>query len=192
MSRLGYRLNTNISKKQNDKINNVINIGILNCELKGVYIRQKIIKQDKAKIILEKNIVWNSSKLVDFLSTSKDMFVIGVTAGSKIVETRDNYIKQDDLFSSVIIDAVGSEMAEACAKWLHDFLNKSVLKEGKKLTKTRYSPGYGDFALINQKSIYNLLELNKIGVELSSHFILKPEKSITAVIGVMDRQIKGA
>lgn len=173
-----------ISKEQNDKITKIINIGVSYCKLKCSYVRVKIVKKNAVCICLENGIIFNSKDLAKFLAHCDDIFLIGVTAGSNIVEYRDNLLKEEKLTESVIIDAVGSEMAEAMANWLHGFLDKYLNNEGKYATKRRYSPGYGDFELANQQDLFALLELERIGVSLSSNFIMNPEKSITAIIGI--------
>ncbi|MCK4798777.1 MAG: hypothetical protein KAT05_15480 [Spirochaetes bacterium] len=184
MTRLGYRHTINIGKKQEDKIKSVIDIAAAYCKLKAVYIRLNILKKNQKNIEIENKIIWNSKSIVKFLINCQEIFLVGVTSGNEIIEYRDKLMKEDDLFSSVIIDAVGSEMTEAMAQWVHDFLNKLIQKEGKTLTKRRFSPGYGDMALSNQMSVYDLLELNKIGIDLLPNYILVPEKSITAIIGI--------
>ncbi|HAR48794.1 MAG TPA: methionine synthase, partial [Smithella sp.] len=44
--------------------------------------------------------------------------------------------------------------------------------------------GYADFNLGNQKAIYEILQMEKIGVTMTPHFILIPEKSVTAISGI--------
>ena len=48
----------------------------------------------------------------------------------------------------------------------------------------RFSAGYADFKLENQKMIYEKLQMDKIGVTINSGFILLPEKSVTAISGI--------
>ena len=43
-----------------------------------------------------------------------------------------------------------------------EFINKEIRREGKNLPK-RYSPGYGDLLLTNQKIIYDILNLKNLG-----------------------------
>ena len=63
-------------------------------------------------------------------------------------------------------------------------------KSGKELEPgetlvARYSPGYGDFPLAAQGALVSLLDTpRKVGVSLTSTFLLTPSKSVTAVIGV--------
>ncbi len=48
----------------------------------------------------------------------------------------------------------------------------------------RFSAGYADFNLENQRAIYDILQMGKIDVTITSSFILLPEKSVTAISGI--------
>lgn len=51
--------------------------------------------------------------------------------------------------------------------------------------RPRFSAGYGDFALENQKMFFELLGITKkIGVQLNEQYLMIPTKSVTAVIGL--------
>jgi cobalamin-dependent methionine synthase I len=77
-------------------------------------------------------------------------------------------------------------MTDAALDWLMAYFNIQLRREGKKLLPRRFSAGYADLKLENQKSIYDLLEMQKIGVAISSNFILRPEKSVTAITGICE------
>lgn len=48
----------------------------------------------------------------------------------------------------------------------------------------RYSPGYGDLPLTNQKIIFDILNLERLGLRITERFMLVPEKSVIAIAGV--------
>ena len=55
----------------------------------------------------------------------------------------------------------------------------------------RYSPGYGDLPLDIQKNFLNVLDAQKkIGLTTSENFLLFPRKSVTAIIGIINKNIK--
>jgi cobalamin-dependent methionine synthase I len=186
MRRLGYNKNVIIKESEIDKIRKIIAHSYSYSERKGAYERLKIIQNSENKIKLENNIVWESKSIVKFLNNSDELFIIGVTAGSPIIELRDKFLKDGDLLSSVIIDATASETAECLAEWLHGYLSSLLAtRQGKAVTKNRFSPGYNDFSLKNQEKIFEVLQLKKIGIILQDNFIMNPEKSITAIIGIL-------
>ena len=53
------------------------------------------------------------------------------------------------------------------------------------LESRRYSPGYGDMPLEEQKVFYRILEMQDMGITLTENCFMIPEKSVTAVAPVM-------
>jgi hypothetical protein len=79
-----------------------------------------------------------------------------------------------------------------CAAWLDQLAAEYVegleLEEGEYLTPP-FSPGYGDWDLSHQQEILDLLDApRRMGLTLTQAGMLVPEKSITALVGVSDRQ----
>jgi hypothetical protein len=124
-----------------------------------------------------------SSDLVKSIGDSKHLLVMSVTAGKEITRLRDS-LMQDIPGKGVIADAVGSETAEFGIRWLHDFCESHFLKQGWKVQKRRYSPGYGDCHLSVQQQLIRLLDLEQIGITITSSNMLVPEKSVTALAGI--------
>ena len=77
-------------------------------------------------------------------------------------------------------------MADSAFDWIITYYNRELRREDKSLDDKRYSAGYGDFNLENQKIIYDLLGLKKIGVDITDTFVLIPEKSVTAMVGIKE------
>ena len=182
--RLGFNFySTNITEKEKEKIDRAIILASSYCELSGIWKIENIIKKEEHKIFIE-SCYFESKNLFKFLENSNEICILATTAGEKIVQYRDRLAKNNDMFNATIADAVGSEMVEAYTDYIHSFIQKEISKYSKKLTKNRYSPGYGDLPLSYQKEIDKILNLNSINVKVSKNFILYPEKSITAFIGI--------
>ena len=59
----------------------------------------------------------------------------------------------------------------------------------KKFLRPRFSPGYGDFELGVQSDIFRVLDCpRRIGLSLNKSLLMSPSKSVTAIIGISDRQ----
>ncbi len=57
---------------------------------------------------------------------------------------------------------------------------------------TRFSPGYGDVPLDLQKDIFSITDCAKnIGLTLSDSLLMMPTKSVTAIIGISDCELRG-
>ena len=83
---------------------------------------------------------------------------------------------------AVIYQAIGTAYIEALCDAFCEKLGKML--EGKFL-RPRFSPGYGDFGIENQKEIFDMLSVTrKIGVSLTESLQMVPSKSVTAIVGI--------
>ncbi|HON57667.1 MAG TPA: vitamin B12 dependent-methionine synthase activation domain-containing protein [bacterium] len=181
-SRLGYNFHkTKISDDYQKKIQDIINFAAALCEISVCYKIFDIISNTDNKITITNNIIFNSKKLSEFLKACDKIVMMAATAGKKIYEEIQ---KHNKLSEAVILDAVASEMTDAALDWLKNYLVNNFRRNNIIMTDTRYSAGYGDFDISNQKIIYDLLKLEKLGIAITDTFILLPEKSVTAIYGL--------
>ena len=87
-----------------------------------------------------------------------------------------------DMAEAVILDAAGSAaIEEVCDNFCADLREELAPCD---LTE-RFSPGYGDYPLSEQRAVFRLLDITRrIGVSLSENGLMIPQKSVTALIGV--------
>lgn len=81
--------------------------------------------------------------------------------------------------NAVILDAVFTDKLE---KFLDDAEKELANKFGN-LT-SRISCGYGDLPIRLQKPLFDVLDGNRLGVTINDSFMLFPNKSVIALIGV--------
>lgn len=121
---------------------------------------------------------FQSYNLEKNLSGCEEAFIFAATTGIQTDRLIMKYSKLEPS-KSVVIDAIASAAVEGFCNKLNDEMKKGVI------AKPRYSPGYGDMALSNQKSILEFLDAyRKIGISLSDSFMMSPTKSVTAIIGI--------
>lgn len=124
-----------------------------------------------------------SHDLTKNLHDCKEIFLFAATLGVEF----DRLLRRTRITSmtkAAVLQAAGAAAVEGLCDQLNDDLRKAVEAEGYK-AHPRYSPGYGDYALENQKGIFDILKPSKnIGVSLMDTLIMAPEKSVTAVIGL--------
>ena len=116
--------------------------------------------------------LWNSKKVTLFVAT------IGPEVEAKI----QSFIKEEAIANAAILDAVGSVAIESVVDYLNEKINVRARKEDFKTVK-RFSPGYGDWGLKEQKGLLNLLGASQIGIRLTKGFLMRPEKSVSGIIG---------
>lgn len=89
-----------------------------------------------------------------------------------------------EISRAVVLQAAATAMLEAfCDRECQD-LKEKCQSQGLYL-RPRFSPGYGDFPLENQKNLLDALEAGKrIGIKLTDSLLMTPVKSVTAVMGI--------
>ena len=183
--RLGYKKKTtSISSKQLKETELFINEASTFISLKGVFLLLKINHNDGEKIILSGDTTFHSKKLSAFLRDCTEAVLIGATAGNAIMDAIKKKTSQNDLAAAVVYDATASEMTDGALDWLMDYINRILRRENKYLLPRRFSAGYADLDLENQKTIHEILQMEKIGIAITPSFILIPEKSVTAISGI--------
>lgn len=81
----------------------------------------------------------------------------------------------------VIAQSVGATFIEA---WCDILCNRFSKMEENEVGR-RFSPGYGDFPLLMQKELLNMVDASrKIGVTLTESLLMMPSKSVSAIVGV--------
>ena len=122
-----------------------------------------------------------SYSLEKLFSGCSSAYVAAVTLGIDA----DIYINRLGITSgagSFVADAVASSLGEAAMDYVNTLLEKEA-----NLTR-RFSPGFGDFELKWQESVLGFLRAdNHIGIKLGANYVMSPRKSITAIMGVIDK-----
>lgn len=183
--RLGFKKKTTeLSSARRKETDFFINEASSLISLKGMMLRLAIQHNDGKEIRLSGDLTFTSKKLSFFLRDCHEAVLMGATAGDAIMEAIKEKTRNDDLSVAVVYDATASEMTDTALDWIMDYVNQMLRREGKGLLSRRFSAGYADFALKNQKMIYEKLQMNKLDVTINSSFILLPEKSVTAISGI--------
>jgi len=125
-----------------------------------------------------------SAGVSGFMTGCCEAVLFLVTLGPEIVAAAQRETLAGNLLRAVVFDAAGSETAEAAADAFEARLRAEFARGGRALAARRYSPGYGDWPLDAQRKVFELLGNNPCGVTLSENLFMKPEKTITALIGV--------
>ena len=149
---------------------------------------RKIIKRLKCnvgtqEVTLETGTAFHSSKLARHLQGCEEVLLVGATLGARV----DTCIRRLAILSvaeGAAAQAVGAALVESYLDELQEKLQKDLEQEGL-FQKSRFSPGYGDWNLEEQRLLFPLLDCAKqIGLTLTEGCMMAPSKSVTAVIGL--------
>lgn len=177
-----------IDEKTSNLINKLIEQGKNLCEPKAVYADYPVKTVGEHFVVLEGSgfdILGKSS--AHHLWNAKKVTLFAVTIGPKLEKQIAEFTKNANIASAAILDAVGSSAVESCANYLSDMIDTNAKKNGYK-TIRRFSPGYGDWELREQRGLLSQLNALQIGIALTDSFLMQPEKSVSGVIG----WVKGA
>ena len=184
-SRLGRnRFLNRLPEAQKNLIGRYIAEGIALCHPAGCWLRLNIVERSAGSVTLENGDKFNSASLAELLKFSHAVLLTASTVGCGIVDASAAASGAGEGVKALVYDAVGSEMADEAIGWIHGYVAQQFKRGSEKLTRRRFSPGYGDLELENQKIIYDILKLEKLGIRLNESLIMAPEKSVTAVAGI--------
>ncbi|MBP1709906.1 MAG: putative cytosolic protein [Deltaproteobacteria bacterium] len=185
-SRLGFKKRTtSLTPSRQKETDRYIEEAAGLIGLQGSFMMLSILRNDGRETVLTDGTSFSSTKLAAFLGSCPGAVLMGATAGRAIMEAIADKTTQDNLTAAVVYDATASEMTDAALDWITDYVNLQLRRENRRLLPRRFSAGYADLALENQKIFYERLELGKIGVTITPDYLLVPEKSVTAISGII-------
>ncbi len=127
-----------------------------------------------------------NNDIAQHLEDCNEVYILGATVGFEIEKTVNKLMNENPLLG-VIVDS-----ASICAieSYCDDLCEELQRQNSKQLT-WRFSCGYGDFPLSQQKDFVRLLETQKrIGVFINEDsFMMTPQKSVTAIVGIKESAV---
>ena len=177
---LGYK-----GQEYNDKIEENIDAAISLC-LEKITPRSVIKKYSLVKQPLSlkgTNMILQGKDIAKHLEDCNEVYIIGATVGFEIEKTVARLMNENPLLGVIVDSASICAIESYC-----DDLCEELQKQNTKRLTWRFSCGYGDFPLEQQKDFVRLLEMQKrIGVFLNEDScMMSPQKSVTAIVGIKE------
>jgi hypothetical protein len=117
------------------------------------------------------------------LAKSTEVALFIGTCGGKVEFFSKQLMKDGHSLEGLIVDLIGSEIAEDVADFIHKKIEQDMAASGMKVTN-RYSPGYCNWPVSDQQQLFYLLRNNNCGVELTGSSLMLPIKSVSGIIGI--------
>lgn len=149
--------------------------------------RSFIINEDNNSIFLDgSELKLYGNDIRNHLSKSKECILIAATLGHQ-VDTRIRYYEKVSMTRALILDACATATIEALCDKTCKEIDEKLDKKDRTITH-RYSPGYGDLPIHIQGDFLTALDARKsIGLTATSTSILIPRKSVTAIVGIVEK-----
>ena len=170
---LGYR-GQELTKELDEKIDQAIAICEKLAQPRSVVKRFKVNRETKlvegTTLKLEGESIWRHIDGCD------EIYLLCGTIGFNIEkEIAKNFVKDKTL--AILLDAAATAAIEAYLDEIEETLDGELT--------SRFSCGYGDLKIETQKDICAVLDtFRKVGVYVNESYMLSPQKSVTAIIGV--------
>ncbi|UCH95645.1 MAG: hypothetical protein JSV88_02050, partial [Candidatus Aminicenantes bacterium] len=180
LKRIGAAQNRKVSKRIKAGIKKAMEEVSHYIEAKAIYRILPVMKKNSS-IILAGGFSFKSSNLGILFGPCDKAAVFLATIGPEVERVINEYMDRHPHYG-VILDAAASAAAEATAGYIQNYIDKKLSQEEK--TTLRYSPGYCDWPISEQREIFEILPHETIGVELSEDSFMSPRKSVSGVIGI--------
>ncbi len=149
-----------------------------------------VIEREKNMILLG-GMKIHSRDLAKNLTDCNKALVFAATVGLGIDRLILKYSHTSPAFA-LCLQAIGAERIESLCE-LFCLEMKDKYSEQNMLLRPRFSPGYGDLPLELQRDIFSLLECEKrLGITLNDSLLISPTKSVTAIIGIKEKQYENS
>lgn len=185
LSRLGYdKYRTELLDGTMQEVERLIKDTENTLNITAAYRIIDITNINPPQIVLEDGTTLSGRKLSELLKNSRQALIMGATSGAKIMELIAKKQEEGKMSEAVVVDAAASEITDSALDFVMTMVEQNLRPKGKVLTKMRFSPGYGDFDILQQKEFYRLLNAQDLGIILNEACLLIPEKSVFAIAGI--------
>ena len=130
------------------------------------------------------NRTFNCGKIIySSLKNSDTISFLIVSIGEEIEKWSKHFMYNEEMLKGYLIDKIASELVEQLADKTQ-LLLEDELKELELNGTNRYSPGYCGWSVSDQQNLFSLLPPMFCGVTVNDTSMMKPIKSVSAVVGV--------
>jgi hypothetical protein len=147
------------------------------------YIIKNIERVEGANVFIEGSIVFRSRVIVRLLEQCGKVSVFVVTIGNQLEEMASRLAKDGLVLQSVMLDVIGSDAAERVVDFVQGRIGEIANAQGLCISQ-RFSPGYGDWDISQQKMLFQAMNGDSAGVHLTEGCLMIPRKSVSGIIGI--------
>jgi hypothetical protein len=129
------------------------------------------------------DVVFESRIIAQLMQRCQKAAIFAVTIGGLLERKARRLAEKGQILEAAIVDAVGSEAAEAAAAAVQNRVRDIADAWGLGISN-RFSPGYCDWDISQQEMVFRALNGRSTGVTLTKNCLMVPRKSVSGVIGM--------
>lgn len=139
---------------------------------------------------IEDGIGFRSPILAKVLEHCDKLILFVATIGSALEEEAARLNEDNRLTRAYILDRLGSLAAEQVVNAFHENMKRRYDRKGYGVT-LRFSPGYCDWPITEQRKLLHLADGERIGVTMKASCLMHPRKSVSGVFGCFPKAANG-
>jgi len=147
------------------------------------YVIRDISLVEGSRVTIEGPITFQSDVIAQLLEQCEKVAVFIATIGNRLEEMVSHLATNRLVLQAAVLDAIGSGAVETVADFVQDRISKSASAEGFCISR-RFSPGYCDWDVSQQKMAFQAMKGDYAGVRLTEGCLMLPQKSISGIIGI--------
>jgi hypothetical protein len=182
---LGYPRGTQPSRAIDEALDRWVDVAAQRATPRATYCIFPVAALDRRWVRLQtsRGITEFHGAIGEYLGPIEWVAAFIATAGPGVEAFASEMLRSGDAVAGLVINAVGSERAEAAEAAAINELREYLTHTNFDLTLP-YSPGYCGMKITEQTNLFGLFGDHTVGVTLSPDCLMKPIKSISGLIGI--------
>jgi hypothetical protein len=138
---------------------------------------------DNGVVRLDETVDFTSAKLAKTLKNAEKIVCFVGTIGTDVEDEINRLLGKQKLADAYILDAMASVAVENMIDRFQNLMENRFSAEDRTVT-LRFSPGYCDWPVTQQKKLFRVFDRQEIDVDLLESCLMRPRKSISGIFGV--------
>jgi len=134
-------------------------------------------------------ITFGSEVVARLLEQCEKVVVFVVTIGNYLEEMVGQLAEDELVLQAMVLDAIGSSAVEQVADFVQDRIKAIADAQGLYASR-RFSPGYCDWNVDQQRMVFQAMNGDTAGVSLTEGCLMLPQKSISGIIGIGSHDVE--
>ncbi|MFC2024803.1 vitamin B12 dependent-methionine synthase activation domain-containing protein [Chloroflexota bacterium] len=153
------------------------------------YVVRDIELVEENSIVFKDGVIFESGVIARLLEKADKVAVFVLTIGNYLEDAAAHLAQDGLVLQSAVLDAIGSDAAERLADFVESQISEVAHNQGLTISR-RFSPGYCDWDVTQQKMVFRAMKGDYAGIHLIDSCLMLPRKSISGIIGIGPRDVE--
>ena len=134
-------------------------------------------------VFIDGSVMFESKVISSLLKPCNKAAMFVATIGNRLEEMSHKLAREGHMLQAAVLDAIGSVAVDEVAEFVHVRIKEIASSQGQ-VTSRRFSPGYCDWTIRQQKEVFRVVDAESAQVALTDSYLMIPQKSISGIIGI--------